>query len=188
MKILSKVKALAADHFFETGYIKTAELKYYPEVREICRGNVCRNYGKTWACPPAVGTLEECQVRVDNYDTMLLFSVKYDLEDSFDFEGMTSGMMDFKKQVDHFQEKLETILPHYLLLSNEGCKRCRTCTYPDAPCRFPRQLHHSLEGYGFIVSELAKQAGIHYSNGTNTVTYFGALLLNESDTREGSNT
>ena len=65
----------------------------------------------------------------------------------------------------------------YLLLSNEGCKRCEKCTYPDAPCRFPDKLFHSLEGYGFIVSELAKMAGISYINGENTVTYFGAVMF-----------
>jgi len=35
----------------------------------------------------------------------------------------------------------------------------------------------SLEGYGFIVSELAESAGIRYHNGANTVTYFGALCF-----------
>ena len=38
---------------------------------------------------------------------------------------------------------------------------------------------HSLEGYGFIVNELATEAGIRYNNGANTVTYFGALLYKE---------
>ena len=67
-----------------------------------------------------------------------------------------------------------------LLLSNEGCGRCARCTYPDAPCRFPELLHHSLEGYGWIVKELADAAGIRYHNGPNTVTYFGALLFCET--------
>ncbi|MGN0492698.1 MAG: DUF2284 domain-containing protein [Acutalibacteraceae bacterium] len=43
------------------GYIKTSEIVFSEEVRHICEGNQCRNYGKTWACPPAVGTFEECR-------------------------------------------------------------------------------------------------------------------------------
>lgn len=109
---------------------------------------------------------------------MLLFSKKYELEDSFDFESMTAGLMDFKHTVDGFQQKINDIIPSYLLLSNEGCGRCAECTYPNASCRFPHLLHHSLEGYGFIVKELADEAGIRYNNGLNTVTYFGALLFN----------
>jgi len=97
---------------------------------------------------------------------------------------MTQGLLDFKQLVDRYQQKLAGVLPEFLLLSNEGCKRCRTCTYPDAPCRFPERLHHSLEGYGFIVSELAKAAGMHYNNGANTVTFFGALLFSENQSNQ----
>lgn len=62
-----------------------------PWVRELCRQNTCRQYGASWACPPAVGTLEECQARAQSYDAMLLFSRRYTLCDSFDFESMTAG-------------------------------------------------------------------------------------------------
>ena len=163
--------------FWEVGYLDMAYLRYYPEVRKICEQNTCRNYGKTWACPPAVGSLQDCQCRVEQYRTMLLFSGKYDLEDSFDFEGMTEGLHAFKNMVDAFEEKIRERLTNYLLLSNEGCGRCETCTYPTSPCRYPSKLHHSIEGYGFVVSELAKHAGIRYINGADTVTYFGALLF-----------
>ena len=180
MDILSKISELTFDcDFLECGFVKVENLKYHPEVRTICEGNACRNYGTSWACPPAVGTIAECRARVAQYDTMMIFSRAYRLEDSFDFEGMISGLHDFKHLVDRFQLNLSNILSDYLLLSNEGCGRCSSCAYPDAPCRFPHLLHHSLEGYGFVVNELASQAGIHYNNGTNTVTYFGALLFKE---------
>ena len=165
--------------FWEAGFLNMEQLRYYPEVRSICEQNTCRNYGKTWACPPAVGTLHDCQCRIEQYNTMLLFSGKYDLEDSFDFEGMTAGLHAVKKPVDVFAEKIDERLTDYLLLSNEGCGRCETCTYPSSPCRYPSRLYHSIEGYGFVVSELAKHAGIRYINGADTVTYFGALLFRQ---------
>ena len=163
---------------YESGYINIKNLNYNPEVRKICEGNLCRGYAASWACPPAVGTLEECKERVSQFDKMLLFSKRYELEDSFDFEGMNNGLLDFKKTVEIFNHHLQPVLTDYLLLANEGCGRCKKCTYPDSPCRFPHLLYHSLEGYGFIVSDLAKEAGIRYNNGSNTVTYFGALLYN----------
>lgn len=178
MDILSKITEIAIEcSFLECGYVNMEEVKYYPEVRAICEGNMCRNYGTSWACPPAIGTIAECIERVNQYNNMLLFSCKYELEDSFDFEGMVAGLLNFKKRVDIFQQHLECILSDFLLLSNEGCGRCQKCTYPDAPCRVPHLLHHSLEGYGFVVNELATEAGICYNNGVNTVTYFGALLF-----------
>lgn len=161
---------------YEYGFVTTAEIRFTQEVRAMCEVNTCRQYGKTWACPPAIGTVEDCQNRVRQFEKMLVFSVKYDLEDSFDYEGMTAGMAQFKKVCRTLNKVLRPLLSHYLILSNEGCDLCKTCTYPDAPCRFPEQVHGALEGYGIFVSELAKKANIHYINGTNTVTYFGGLL------------
>ena len=178
MDLLSKIEKFAIEsHLFEYGYVKVENLKYYQEIRTICEGNSCRNYAASWACPPAIGTIAECRERINQYNRMLLFSKKYELEDSFDFEHMLAGLKDFKHTIDMFQQQLNAILSDYLLLSNEGCGRCPECTYPSAPCRFPHLLHHSLEGYGFIIKELTDEAGIHYSNGPNTVTYFGALLF-----------
>jgi predicted metal-binding protein len=179
MDLLSKIMELVGScDFTESGCLRTETLKYHPEIRKICEDNRCRDYGTSWACPPAVGTLAECRARVNAYRHMLLFSRKYELEDSFDFEAMTEGMLDFKKRVDRLQKELDCVLSDYLLMANEGCGRCSRCTYPDAPCRFPHLLHHSLEGYGFLVNELAAEAGIRYHNGENTVTFFGALLFN----------
>ena len=164
--------------FTECGSLSPRELRFHSEVRKICEGNSCRNYGASWACPPAVGTLEDCRARVERYGNMLLFTKKYAMESSFDFEAMGEGLQDFKKAVDRLHELVAPRLPDHLLLSNEGCGRCRKCTYPDAPCRFPDRLYHSLEGYGFVVNDLARAAHVRYNNGPNTVTFFGALLWN----------
>ena len=178
MDIRQKIQEIAAETGFSaSGYAAIPQLSYHPEIRKICEENTCRNFGTSWACPPAVGTLAECEARVRQYDSFLLLSRVYALEDSFDFEGMGAGLRDFKGLVDALQQKLDGILSGYLLLSNEGCGRCAACTYPDAPCRFPQRLHHSLEGYGFVVNELAEAAGLRYHNGANTVTFFGALLF-----------
>ena len=178
MDIYEKVKETAMQSgMWQTGYINTQDLLFYSEIRKICKENSCRNYGTTWACPPAVGTIEECKKRVMQYEKMLLFSIKYNLKDSYDFEGMENALFSFKDSVDIFDEKLKLFLSDYLLLSNEGCGRCKKCTYPDSLCRFPEHLHHSIEGYGFQIYELAKAAGIKYNNGENTVTFFGGLLF-----------
>lgn len=180
MDSISCVEAIVRETgFSEWGSIAVDKLHFYREVRNLCEENTCRSYGASWACPPATGTLEECKARVNQFDQMLLFCQSYSLEDSFDFEGMTAGLHSFKRMVDAFGKKLKTTLPEYLLLSNEGCDRCSVCTYPIAPCRFPDLLYHSLEGYGFVVSELATEAGIRYNHGANTVTFFGALLFHK---------
>lgn len=176
-EILEVQDAIEKSGFGEFGCLNPGRLKYYPEVRKICEGNTCRNYGVSWACPPAIGTIEQCRERIEKYKKMILFSKKYTLEDSFDLQGMLDGMQDFKRSVDTLRQNLPASLHDYLLLSNEGCGRCSECTYPNQPCRFPKLLTHSLEGYGFMVHELAQEAGLHYNGGKNTVTYFGAVLF-----------
>lgn len=165
--------------FTDCGLVDTKKVRFRQEIRGMCEVNTCRQYGKTWACPPAVGTVEECRERVQAYEKMLVLNAKYDLEDSFDFEGMQEGMGLFKEASRALNERLLEFRGKYVLLSNEGCDLCEKCTYPDAPCRFPERSMGSLEGYGIFVSELANQAGVKYNNGPNTVTYFGALICDE---------
>ena len=158
------------------GMISTDKICFGTEIRKICEGNGCGNYGKTWACPPGVGTLEECMAEVRSYKNALVFCRVYTLEDSFDFEGMEEGHRDFKAICDRLYGLVKGRIGKFRLLSNEGCIRCKKCAYPDAPCRFPEKLFPSLEGYGIYVNQLAQSAGMKYINGPDTVTYFGMLL------------
>ncbi len=163
--------------FLESGVIAVKDLRYYDSVRDMCVCNQCGKYGTTWACPPAVGSIEECRSRAERYGSMMLFSKAYMLTDDFDFEGMLEAGHDFKKCARALDRTLKDKKTDYMILSNESCDICRECTYPDDPCRFPDKMQHALEGYGFNVSELAGMAGISYINGKLTVTYFGAVLF-----------
>ena len=165
--------------FQDAGVVETGRLRFHEEVRAICEGNRCRGYDASWACPPAVGTPEECASRVRSYEKLLLFSKAYLPEDSMDFAAVGAAMKDFKVCSLALGKALRPRLHRLLILSNEGCGRCGTCTWPEAACRFQEELQPSIEGFGFLVSELAKQAGIPYGNGKNTVTFFGAVLYDE---------
>ena len=174
------VDVALASGAFETGFLSIADLAFEEEIRKYCVGNVCRCYNTTWACPPAVCTLEECRERCAAYDSMLLFNCKYLLKSSFDMKGMMAAMKEFKDLADRIDEKMRELPISFMILGNESCGRCKKCTWPDEPCRFPDKLHHSIEGYGFNVTKLAKAAGLHYNNGEKTVTYFGAVLYKEA--------
>ena len=165
--------------FYEFGIADTAGIRFRQDIRAMCEVNTCRAYGTTWACPPAVGTVEECGERVRQYDKMVVLSGKYELDDSFDYEGIQEGAKKFRESSRALNQLLRERFSDYFMLSNEGCDLCSKCTYPDAPCRFPDRAMGSLEGYGIFVSELATQAGMKYNNGPNTVTFFGALICNE---------
>ena len=65
-----------------------------------------------------------------------------------------------------------------LHLGAGGCRVCKVCAKKtNEPCRFPELAMRSLEAYGIHVSKLAEAAGMKYINGSDTVTYFGAVLF-----------
>ena len=167
-----ELKAVGIHQF---GVISPTEIPLSTAIRDICRENACRLYGTTWACPPAVGTVEECRARCLQYATAMVFNAVYPLEDSFDYEGMMAGHRAFKELCDRLYDLASKQFPSMCLLSNEGCIRCKHCTYPTAACRMPERLFPALEGFGIQVAQLAKAAGLSYG-GVGVVTYFGMLL------------
>ena len=163
----------------EIGEVDISVLRHEGWVRKLCEENASRNYSTNWACPPAVGTLEECRERCRSFDHMLLFNKVYTLRDSYDLEGMYDSMRMFRHTVDRFDWFVGSLFSRKLFLANGACGNCPKCAWPDEPCRFPDRLHHSIEGYGFNIMKLAEHAGIEYSHGYKTITLFGALFYCE---------
>lgn len=166
---------------YQYGTSAVSSLAFHEDIRAICEKNICRCYGTTWACPPAAGSFADSIERIKKYKKILVFNSVYPLKNSFDVTGMHNGHRRFKDVCDALYDIICTQQTDFMLLSNESCIRCEKCTYPDAPCRFPQKLFYSLEGFGINVAELAKNTGLSYRNGENTVTYFGALLYNDDD-------
>lgn len=169
---------LLKNGLLESGILHPSDLVFYPEVRSLCKENKCGRYQTTWACPPAVGTLEECRNRCMKYEELQVFSKAFPVTDPFDFDAFQNAMHEFKENVQCAADPIRVEFPEALILSNESCDRCQKCTWPDSPCRFPGKCFHSIEGYGFLVSELAQKAGIRYLHGSGSVTFFGAVFYN----------
>jgi predicted metal-binding protein len=36
-------------------------LEFREEVRSMCSADLCKSYGKSWSCPPAVGSIERAR-------------------------------------------------------------------------------------------------------------------------------
>jgi predicted metal-binding protein len=168
------IKAALAGRAHETGTIETSGLVFSPALYKTCETNTCGNYNKCWSCPPAVGTLEEQREKILRWKYALVFTTKYDLEDSFDFEGMQEAgkihgdlTMDMRKQFDA-----------YPVYGAGGCRVCPTCSYPE-PCRFPNRAISAVEAAGINVTALSRIANLKYNNGPDTVTYFSMILFNE---------
>ena len=160
-------------------FIQIQEIPFKEEVRHICRSE-CPRYGKSWSCPPAVGTVEECRERCQYYEGGFLFTTMAEVPDLEDMEGMLATRKDHEEVTREIEELFIHEGQEVLVLSTESCAICEHCTYPDAPCRFPDRMFPSLEGYGILVIGLAELCGITFLNGNNLVTWFSLLLYRES--------
>ncbi len=162
------------------GFTTTDRLVINQGVRDLCVMNSCGRYGSSWACPPAVGTVEECRDRIIQYKNVFVYSTLHELEDSYDFEGMMAGKDDHEAISKNVADCFRTLWPgELLILSGDGCTRCKKCTYPDAPCRFHGEIFPTVESHGIEVYRLAQTVHINYINGKDTVTYFGCILYHK---------
>lgn len=161
----------------EYAEIHCSAIPFSSEVAEACRANRCGRYNTCWTCPPGVGSMETWQKQVQDYTGGLVFTYKYALEDSFDIDGMNQGRLETMALLRRMTEALSREEQPFLALGCEGCELCPTCAYPHQPCRHPDQAVVSVEACGINVVQLARNAGVRYYNGENTVTYFCVLLF-----------
>jgi predicted metal-binding protein len=174
MELETAIKAALTGRAYESGVIETSALVFSPELYNTCQTNVCGNYNKSWTCPPAVGSLEEQREKILLWKLALIFTTKFDLEDSFDFEGMQEG----HRIHDGLTLDMRRQFSGNPIYGAGGCKVCKDCAYPD-PCRFPEKAISAVEAAGINVTELSRTAKLKYNNGPNTVTYFSMILFNE---------
>ena len=161
-------------------FVRQEDIVYDDCCLDICKSNSCGNYGKCYACPPYAESAEEMNARARSYPFGILYQTIGKIEDSFDYE----GMQDAKKQhvivSQRIHEAIRTLPVEIRHLGVGGCKICEQCTRPTgAPCRFPDRMLTAMEGFGIHVSATAKHAGLKYTNGMNTVTYFSMILYRE---------
>jgi len=178
IETLTEAETATGVHVHERAFLPSCKLVFSPELFEYCKSNVCGFYNKSWTCPPACESMEEQRQKILSFENVFVFTTKHDLEDSFDYEGMTRGMklhslltLDFKKRSGG--------APVY---GAGSCPVCdsdgnASCAFPN-PCPFPEKKIGSIEAAGINATELSRAAGIAYNNGPNTVTYFSMALFN----------
>lgn len=157
--------------------IPVDEMVFDAEFRKACEANRCGIYGKCWMCPPDVGNIHILIERARQYKNALVYQTISPLEDSYDIEGMEAAAKRHSKLTIRLQKQTKNETYPHLHLGAGGCHVCERCAkLEELPCRCPELALPSLEGYGVNVSTLASIAGMKYTNGVNTVTYFGAML------------
>jgi|GEM_PF-290270 len=163
------------------------KLRFLPAVRDMCADGRCGNYNRSWSCPPACGTLEESAARAKRYPFGVLLQTTVTLSDPFDYEGMEAAGIKHKASFEKFTDFMRNSFPDVLPMGAGGCRLCKTCTYPDSPCRFPERMTVSMEAYGLLVSDVCADCGAPYYYGSGTMTFAACVLYREPDFKSKQN-
>ena len=146
------------------------------EVRAMCEADRCGRYGRSWACPPGCGTLEHTRARIEMYSEGILVQSTAELADEFDYQGIMRLTEEHKRRFADFARQARLVYPDCLPLTAGTCTLCRTCTYPDRPCRYPNRRLSSMEAYGLFVSDVCTKSGLSYNYGPRTLTFTSCVL------------
>ena len=173
-----KLKQEALDiGFSNAGKLNMEAVVFMPEVRDMCSVNTCRQYGKNWCCPPGCGSIEDAAKRAAEYSYGIIVQTVGQMEDDFDYETIEATSHKHKDNFAVLAEGLRKRYPDMLPMGAGTCSVCETCTYPDAPCRFPDKIMPSMEAYGLWVSKVCEISGIPYNYGKQTIAFTSCYLL-----------
>ena len=173
-------KIALACGFTHINELKPETLKPRLEVRDACSEDKCKSYNKSWSCPPACGSLEDCEKKLALYSQGLLLQTTGKLEDSLDYESMERIGKDHNKNVNLFSFSLTEFRKqgnNILVLGSGPCTRCNPCKYPDAPCCCGESMIISMEAFGLVVSDVCKANNMAYYHGPNTISFTGCVLF-----------
>ena len=152
-------------------------LEFMQEIRDMCNPKQCRNYDKSWSCPPACASLDEMRERVKSGKTGILVQTVGDLDDSMDWDNIMETGARHKENFGKMREKLNKKHPSLLAMGAGECKVCETCTYPSEPCRYPDKMEVSMEACGLFVSKVCKDNNLEYNYGPEKIAFISCFLI-----------
>ena len=152
-------------------------LCFSDRIRHVCKSE-CQMYNKSYSCPEAVGTPEECKTKCLSYKYVLVFSSIAEVEDSAVMEQTLATKPAHEKMTREIKKKIEAERGEVFALSADACSICEKCAYPSEPCRHPDIMLPCIESHTIVTTDLAEKLGMEFFYSANTVTWFSVILYN----------
>ena len=158
-------------------FIDPSELEFSGRIRWICE-NECPMYGKTWACPPGVGSVDACQGKCMGYENCLMISTIVEVRDITNIDETLATRPEHEDVTNQVGAILEEMGIKPYILSTEACAICDRCAILDGePCRFPERMHPCVESHGINVVPMLEKRGLEFQFGANVVTWISLLFF-----------
>ena len=157
-------------------YLDPSEILFSDRIRWICE-NECPMYGKSWACPPGVGTVGQCRSRCRGYENCLMISTITEVNDIADMEETLATRPDHEAVTEQVLEIMRELGAKPYVLSTEACTLCEECAILEGkPCRLPEKMHPCVESHGINVVPMLESRGLEFQFGANVVTWISLLF------------
>ena len=158
-------------------FIDPKELEFNGRIRWICE-NECPMYGTSWACPPAVGTVNECKERCLKYENCLMISTISEVYDIANISETLKTRAPHEKVTNQVRDWMREQGVEPYVLSTESCAVCERCAVLDGePCRRPERMHPCVESHGINLLPVIEEYGLTFQYGENVVTWFSLLFF-----------
>ena len=160
-------------------YIDPKQLAFSDRIRYICQAE-CPMYGKTWACPPAVGSVEQCREKCLGYQSCLLVGTVTETDDISNMEKTLATRPEHEQLTNQIRQLLRDQGVEPYILSTEACAVCESCAYLEGkPCRMPERMHPCLESHGINLIPTLEENGLEFQYGENIITWYSLLFFND---------
>ena len=158
-------------------FIDPKDLEFNSRIRWICE-NECPMYGKSWACPPGVGSLNQCKGKCLQHENCLLISSIVEVNDIADMEETLATRPGHEALTNEVAAIMEEMGVKPYILSTEACTICERCAIADGqPCRFPEKMHPCVESHCINVVPILEANGLEFQFGANVVTWISLLFF-----------
>ena len=160
-------------------FIDPQQLEFSQRIRWIC-AHECPMYGKTWACPPGVGTVDDCKEKCLSYKHCLIVGTVTETDDIADMEAALQTRPEHEALTNQIRGFFRTQEVEPYILSTEACAVCERCAILDGlPCRMPGRMHPCLESHGINIIPTLEENGLEFQYGGNIITWYSLLFFNE---------
>lgn len=164
---------------YQYAFVPVEELEFLDRVRSLCKRE-CPRYGKSWSCPPAVGSLKHCKENCMQYSHALIFSTIEDITE----DGDRKKLVRSKKEHERITSLIEGFMREQAFrcyaLSSDVCTLCEKCNYPKKSCVHPEKMHPCIESHGIDLKKNLQDYNMDYYLGDQMVVWFSLIFLKEA--------
>ena len=177
---------LTAQPIYQYAFVDTSQLLFTERVREICRQE-CPRYGKSWSCPPAVGSVAHCREICEGYPETLFFSTVAEVSDVLNMDETLATRAEHERITTEAERQIRSLGLETYTLSSDSCAICEMgehapgCAYPGGACRHPDLMHPCIESHGIVVADLVEKCEMDYYLGERILLWFSLILYRRAE-------